>query len=292
LYTTYDVGQSKAIVAKKRLEALNPYVEIMAYPVTLTAENALEILTSYDLVADGTDNFMARYLVNDACVLLNKVNVYASVSRFSGQVAVFNALNEDGSRTPNYRDLFPAPPAAGAVLSCAEEGVLGVLPGMIGAMQASEILKLITRFGEPLSGKLALFDAANFSLQIIQLQKTTHTKINTLIDYDAFCNNKNSTEVNTITAHQLNRLIQDGTAIQLVDVRQPQEHQQFNIGGISIPLKDIVHSIHLLSKEKLIVLYCQSGSRSVQAFHHLKEKGNDYQLFSLEGGISAYLKTK
>lgn len=292
LYTMADMGKPKAEAAKKRLEALNPHIEVRAYPVALVRENALPILENYDLVADGTDNFATRYLVNDACVLAGKVNVYASISRFEGQVAVFNFLNEDGTRSPNYRDLFPTPPAAGTVLNCAEEGVLGVLGGMIGSMQASEVIKLITNFGEPLAGKLALFDATTFSLRVIKLQRTTHTSITTLIDYDLFCNHLPPEELNRITILQLHELMENNTPVQLIDVRQPEEHQSYNIGGISIPLSDIENAVKLISKEKITILYCQSGSRSLEALRVLMRLDDYKNLFSLQGGIKAWLADK
>lgn len=291
LYTMADVGKPKVEAAKERLLAFNPFITITAYPFALAREHALEILESYDIVADGTDNFATRYLVNDAAVLAGKVNVYASVSRFEGQIAVFNQLNQDGSRGPNYRDLFPTPPSAGAVLNCAEEGILGVLPGIIGSMQASEVIKIITEVGESLNGKLALFDAATFSLQIIKLPKTTNIVINELIDYDVFCNNKPTASVNSITPHQLHQWINEGKDIQLIDVRQPSEHQADNIGGILIPLADIHHATHLINREKIVILYCQTGNRSIEAIRTINQQMGSYNnLFSLEGGINAWRK--
>ena len=162
LFTVNDIGQSKAETAKTRLQQLNPHVNFTVYNEALTSKNALRIIENYDIVADGTDNFPTRYLVNDACVLSNKINVYASIFRFEGQVSVFNFLKEDEERGPNYRDLFPTPPPPGMVPSCAEGGVLGVLPGIIGSMQASEVIKIITGIGEPLVGRLFLYDAASF----------------------------------------------------------------------------------------------------------------------------------
>lgn len=289
LYNMNDIGKSKAEAAKERLVLLNPYIHITAYPFSLTRDNALDIFQQYDIIADGTDNFATRYLVNDACVMNGKVNVYASVSRFEGQVAVFNYLYQDGSRGPNYRDLFPTPPAPGTVLNCAEEGILGVLPGIIGSMQANEIIKIITDVGEPLAGKIALFDAATFTLQVIKIRATTNVIIKALIDYDYFCNISDFSNVNTITPHQLQMLIESNKDFQLIDVRQPAEYQQYHIGGTLIPLADIKEAAHLINREKTVILYCQSGSRSVLAIKELLQLDDYKNLFSLEGGINNWL---
>lgn len=290
LYTIHDIGKPKAIAAKERLEALNPSIHITAYPVAFSRENALLMVADYDIIADGTDNFPTRYLVNDACVLASKTNVYASVSRFEGQVAVFNAANEDGTRGPNYRDLFSTPPAPGTVLNCAEEGILGVLPGIIGSMQANEIIKLITGVGKSLNGKIALYDAATLSMQVIKIRSVTNVTVTELIDYELYCNQPPLQEVNKISPYQLQALIKAGAAIQLIDVRQPKEHQTYNIGGILIPLDDLKHAAHLVSREKKVILYCQSGSRSMHALAELKKQGNYDNVFSLEGGIAAWQK--
>ncbi len=289
LYTVQDVGQPKALAAKARLELLNPHIEITAYPFNLSKDNALDLFEKYDIVTDGTDNFATRYLVNDAAVLTGKVNVYGSVSRFEGQVAVFNQLNPDGTRGANYRDLFPTPPGAGAVLNCADEGILGVLPGIIGSMQANEVIKIITGVGEALNGKLALFDAAHLALTIVTIPRTSQVVIKELIDYELFCNAVSISEVNTITPPQLQQWIEEGKDIQLIDVRQLSEHQADNIGGILIPLADIHQFIHLINREKITILYCRSGSRSAAAFHRIKQQGGYCEnLFSLEGGIQAW----
>ncbi len=290
LYTMEDIGQSKAIVAKKRLEALNPYINITVYPFILTKENALEIIKKYEIIVDGTDNFPARYLIDDACVLTNKINIYASVHRFEGQVAVFNIPNADGTRGATYRDLFPTPPTLGTVLNCAEEGIIGVLPGIIGSLQANEVIKIITGIGEPLAGKIALFDAANFTIRVIKLKKTTNAVITELIDYDYFCNQNHLPVINTITVHQLQQMMQDSIDFQLIDVRESNEHAQFNLGGILIPLPILLQKQELIPKDKSVMFYCQSGNRSIAAIQDLTKQGNHSAMhfYTLEGGVNAW----
>jgi len=290
LYTMEDIGQSKAIVAKKRLEALNPYINITVYPFILTKENALEIIKKYEIIVDGTDNFPARYLIDDACVLTNKINIYASVHRFEGQVAVFNIPNADGTRGATYRDLFPTPPTLGTVLNCAEEGIIGVLPGIIGSLQANEVIKIITGIGEPLAGKIALFDAANFTIRVINLKKTSNTVITELIDYDYFCNQNHLPVINTITVHQLQQMMQDSIDFQLIDVRESNEHAQFNLGGILIPLPILLQKQELIPKDKSVMFYCQSGNRSIAAIQDLTKQGNHSAMhfYTLEGGVNAW----
>src|SRR5436190_13712013 len=194
LFGVSEIGQPKVEAAKRRLESLNPYIKIKIYNTQLTSKNALEIIKDYDVVADGTDNFPTRYLVNDACLLLNKPNVYASIFQFEGQVSVFNYVNNKGQRGPNYRDLYPTPPPAGLVPSCAEGGVLGVLPGIIGSLQASEVIKVITGVGEPLSGRFFIFDALNFETRTFKIKPREDNPISgknptitSLIDYEQFC---------------------------------------------------------------------------------------------------------
>lgn len=290
LYTMEDIGKLKAEAAKKRLEALNPHIAVTAYPFAFTRENALEMVENYDIIADGTDNFATRYLVNDACVLTGKINVYASIHRFEGQVAVFNFPNADGTHGPNYRDLFPTPPLPGAVLNCEQEGVLGVLGGIIGSMQANEIIKIITKVGTSLAGKLALFDAAHFAMQVIQLQPVSNAEILELIDYEVFCNEIPSLDKKAITIRQLQQMIMENIDFQLIDVRQPHEHEAFNLGGISIPLADIEAVTPFIANNKKVILYCQSGNRSAKALDILSKRGVTADVYHLEGGIQAWLR--
>ena len=291
LYNVNDIGQSKAETAKRKILAMNPYIEVTVYKDALTTENALELIRQYDVVADGTDNFPTRYLVNDACVLEGKVNVYASIFRFEGQVSVFNYLQEDGNRGPNYRDLFPQPPAPGMVPSCAEGGVLGVLPGIIGSMQANEVIKVITDVGEPLSGRLFLFDAAHFSTRILKIKSNPEIKITDLINYEQFCGLPEKTEqVKGISVIALKAMIDQKLDFQLIDVRESFEYEMVNLGGTLIPLSEVATAVEQIEKEKTVIIHCRSGARSATAIQILQGLFPFKNLLNLEGGILAYAK--
>ncbi|MCO6480089.1 MAG: molybdopterin-synthase adenylyltransferase MoeB [Phaeodactylibacter sp.] len=290
LYTMEDVGKPKAITARQKLLALNPHIEVEAYDKQLTSENALDIISRYDIVADGTDNFPTRYLVNDACVLAGKVNVYASIFRFEGQVSVFNYRQEDGSRGPNYRDLFPAPPPAELVPNCAEGGVLGVLPGIIGSMQANEVIKVATGVGDPLSGKLFLFDAASFTTRILKVRKDPDLVIEKLIDYEQFCAPQPKTPVREINVRELKQMMDEGADFQLIDVREPYEYDIANLGGELIPPDQVRAQAGRIAKEKKVVLHCRSGKRSADAIRELQKLHPHDNLYNLEGGILAWAR--
>lgn len=292
LYTTRDIGKSKAIVAKKRLEALNPLISIKVFEMPITRDNALDLIGEYDVVADGTDNFPTRYLVNDACVLAGKPNVYASVFRYEGQVSVFNLLLEDGNRSPNYRDLYPLPPPPDMVPNCAEGGVLGVLPGILGAMQANEVIKIITGIGKPLSGRLCLFDTADFSVRTLKYFKRPDTAIKKLIDYDAFCSgtskNDNMNTVKTMDVKTLKELIDAGENITLVDVREGFEREVYNIGGLHIPMGEIPSNANQIPDEGKVIIYCRSGARSGNVVSFLQQHHGFDNLYNLVGGMIAW----
>jgi molybdopterin/thiamine biosynthesis adenylyltransferase len=233
LFGINEIGKPKVEAAKRRLESLNPHVKLNLYNVHLNSQNALDIIKDYDVVADGTDNFPTRYLVNDASVLLNKPNVYASIFQFEGQVSVFNYINEKGERGPNYRDLYPTPPPPGLVPSCAEGGVLGVLPGIIGSLQALEVIKVITGVGETLSGRFFIFDALNFETRTFNIKPREDNPINgknptikELIDYEQFCGMRAVEEkpVKEITVKELYQWQVEGKKFQLIDVREPHEY--------------------------------------------------------------------
>ena len=291
LFNTNDVGHLKAKTAQQKLKALNPHIQIEVFNTALTSENALKIIEPFDIVADGTDNFPTRYLVNDACVILGKPNVYASIFRFEGQVAVFNYLNEDGTRSPNYRDLFPEPPPPGLVPNCAEGGVLGVLPGIIGSLQANEVIKIIANIGQPLIGKLFIFDVLNFTPRVLTIPKTTSTSIKQLIDYEQFCRLKEETNttMQEITVKQLKQMMDDGVDFQLIDVREPHEYEFANINGELIPLNTIPQNLDKIARDKPVIMQCRSGGRSGQAIQLLQSIDPTLKnLHNLKGGILAW----
>ena len=293
LFTVDDIGKSKSKTAKERLEKLNPHVKFTVYNNAFTKDNALEIIKDYDIVADGTDNFPTRYLVNDACVLAGKINVYASIFRFEGQVSVFNFLNEDGTRGANYRDLFPEPPPPGMVPSCAEGGVLGVLPGIIGSMQASEVIKVITGVGDPLAGRLFLFDAASFTTRILKVRKNSNTQITELINYEEFCGigiENEEEKIKEVSVSDLKKWKDEGIDFQLIDVRQPYEYDIANLGGELIPQSELVQNLDKISKTKKVIIHCRSGKRSADAIRDLQNLGEFENLYNLKGGILEYSK--
>ena len=300
LFRTEDIGQPKAVTAARVLSQLNPHITVRQYSEALTASNAMEIVQSYDIVADGTDNFPTRYLVNDACVLLDKVNVHASIFRFEGQVSVFNYLDEKGARGPNYRDLFPTPPPADQVMSCEEGGILGVLAGIVGSMQALEVIKVILRMGEVLSGKLWTTNTLTHATQVLNIQKNPqnpisgdHPTIRELIDYDAFCGINLPQQVTSISADTLKQWLEDPEKdFQLVDVREAEEYERHNIGGLLLPLSELGTHIDQLNRESTIVVHCQSGIRSRKAIKILSEQFGFTNLINLEGGLRSFVSHK
>ena len=297
LFGKNDVGRAKAKAAKSRLQALNPHIKIQLHNTRLTSENALQIIKKYDVVADGTDNFPTRYLVNDACVLLGKTNVYASIFQFDGQVSVFNYRDADGVLGPNYRDLYPTPPPPGLVPSCAEGGVLGVLPGIVGSMQANEVIKVITGVGTPLSGRLFLFDALNFETRTFNIKRRADNPLNgenptitKLIDYEFFCGLKNPDEkpIKEITVETFLQWQTLGEPYQLIDVREPNEYETANIGGLLLPLGTVTEHADQLRRDVKVVVHCRSGVRSAKAIRALEERYGLDNLYNLKGGILAY----
>jgi len=279
------------------LKEINPYVNIIKHETMLTKDNALEILKDYDVIADGTDNFQTRYLVNDACVLLGKPNVYGSIFRFEGQASVFYAA--DG---PCYRCLYPEPPPPGLVPSCAEGGVLGVLPGIIGVIQAIETVKLILSEGQPLIGRLVLFNALKMSFRELKLRKNPECPIcgenptvTELIDYDEFCGigrgNEAGEEVavsEEITVQELKAKFDAGEKVVLVDVREPHEYAIARIPGSKlVPLGTVQQRVHEFDSADEIILQCKSGARSARALQMFKTAGFK-KLKNLTGGITAW----
>lgn len=291
LFTVDDVGKPKSEAAKARLQKLNPHVNFTVHNTMLTSENALDIVKDYDVVADGTDNFPTRYLVNDACVILDKVNVYASIFRFEGQVSVFNYKNADGEYGPHYRDLFPTPPPPGLVPSCAEGGVIGVLPGIIGSLQANEVLKVVSGVGDPLAGRLFLFDALSFETRVMKIHKNKNTPaVTELIDYKIFCGlgeKEEEKEVKEITVEELSQWKATKKDFQLIDVREAYEFDIANLEGELIPLGEITDHVNDIRSDVDVVVHCRSGKRSADAIVQLEKLGFK-NLYNLKGGILAW----
>jgi adenylyltransferase/sulfurtransferase len=294
-FSTSDIGRPKLAATKERLSALNPEIQFHTYETRLTSENALEILRDYDIVVDGTDNFPTRYLVNDSCVLLGKPNVYGSIFRFEGQATVFNYPGG-----PCYRCLYPEPPPPGLVPSCAEGGVLGVLPGIVGAIQAMETIKLILGKGEPLAGRLLLFDALAMRFRELKLRKNAacpvcgeHRTVTKLIDYEEFCGIRGeeapgpATSVPEITPRELKARLNRGDDLFILDVREPHEYQICNLQGHLIPLGELPRRVHELDSSREIVAHCRSGKRSAEAAEFLRKAGFR-KIWNLKGGILAW----
>jgi len=298
LFDIHEIGKSKVEAARRRLEALNPHVRFILHNTHINSGNALDIIKEYDVVADGTDNFPTRYLVNDATLLLDKPNVYGSIFQFEGQVSVFNYVNRAGERGPNYRDLYPTPPPPGLVPSCAEGGVLGVLPGIIGSLQALEVIKVIAGIGEPLSGRFFTFDALNFENRTFNIKRRDDNPVNginptihELIDYEQFCGMRAVEEkpVKEISARELYDWQVKGKKFKLIDVREPSEFKIVEIGGELIPLATVSDNTDRIPKDIDVVVHCKAGVRSLKAIRELEEKFGYNNLFNLKGGILAYI---
>ena len=295
LYGSADIGTSKAITASNRLGQLNPYIKIEIHQCLLTSENALTILSQYDVVIDGSDNLPTRYLVNDACVLLEKTLIYGAIFQFEGQVSVFNQPLKDGSRGPNYRDLFPDPPPPEMVPSCNEGGVLGVLPGIIGSMQANEAIKVLAGIGTTLSGRLMIFDSLDFTTRFLKLKSNPDNPVSginptfhKLIDYEAFCNPAHGPGMETvkeISPAAVKKMLGQGTKIQIIDVREPFEYELTNIGALNFPLHSIQENVGLIEKEIPVIVHCKSGQRSSVAIRQLQKLQPFTNLLNMKGGL-------
>ena len=303
IHGTKDVGRPKLDSAKERILDINPHVHVDTYEVPLTSANALEIFEPYDIIIDGTDNFPTRYLTNDACVLLGKPNVYGSIFRFEGQASVFYA--EEG---PCYRCLFPEPPPPGLVPSCAEGGVLGILPGTIGAIQATEAVKLILGAGESLVGRLLLYDALNMSFEQVRLRKNPNCPVcgenptvTQLIDYEQFCGmpahdrslyqtSANGDAVPGITPQELKARLAAGEDLFILDVREPHEWDISNLahlGAVLIPKGDVVNRMGELDTAREVIVHCRTGARSADVIRQLQQHGFK-KMRNLEGGINRW----
>jgi sulfur-carrier protein adenylyltransferase/sulfurtransferase len=286
LFGTADVGKPKAEVARQRLSEQNPFVQFAVYLDKLSPTNVQEILEHYDIVMDGTDNFPTRYLLNDACVLAGKPLVSGAIFKFEGQVSVFNYQGG-----PTYRCLFPAPPAPGEVPSCSQVGVIGVLPGIIGSLQASEVIKIITGAGEVLAGKLLLLDTLTLQSRILKFKRReTYADLTLLEDYGAFCGEAPEAEgpSASISPTELEERLQAQEPLVLLDVREPHEQAICRLPGSKlIPLGELLSRIEEIGRDQPVVVYCHYGSRSAAAIHLLQEQGYT-NLINLEGGIDAW----
>ncbi|SDF04310.1 adenylyltransferase and sulfurtransferase [Mucilaginibacter pineti] len=280
LYTPADAGRLKATVACQRLQKQNPGVKLIPHTDKVTSDNVLDLVRQYDIIIDGTDNFETRYLLNDACVLSGKPLVYGAIYQFEGQVAVWNLLNKDGMRSPNYRDLFPDVDAT-QIPNCTEGGVIPTLAGIIGCMQANEVIKYVTKTGELLAGKVLIFDAQTMQSRIIKLGPVSKTNIRRL---------KTTVTIPTITADELKQRLQNNDdTIELVDVRTEQERDAFDIGGTHIPLDELEGYLAFFTGPKTKVLYCATGNRSEEAVKLILRKLPEADVLSLEGGLKEYI---
>ena len=296
IHSTNEIGNPKVNSAKSRINSINPNIDVIAYNDKLTSKNALEIIKDFDVVVDGTDNFQTRYLINDACVFLNKPFVYGAIFRFEGQSTVFNA----DKNSLCYRCIFPEPPKAGLVPSCSEAGVLGVLPGIIGTIQASETIKTVLEIGETLKGRLLTLNALKMDFKDYKIKKDENCKvcgenatITELIDYEEFCGLKDSLqeiEFKELSGENLKELIDKKEQILLIDVRISSDFQARNIyNSKNIPFEDLLNRVSEIDERKKVVLICTIGLKSKEAISKLKKAGYKGELYSLKGGITSWI---
>jgi sulfur-carrier protein adenylyltransferase/sulfurtransferase len=291
VYTTAEVGQSKAWVAQSKLKALNPTIQLVSYSEHLTKENALKIIEQYELVVDCTDNFPTRYLINDACVILQKTLVFGAIYKFEGQVSVFNLPIGNQERSATYRCLFPQMPSNEEAPNCAEAGVLGVLPGIIGTLQANEVLKIIIGIGEPLANQLWLLDALTLQTRKIKFKRVPErANISQLTDYQEVCEAKpNLNTLPEISPLALQQALNAGKTWQIIDVREEYEFEICQIPAAQLmPLSQIDKFISQIDLDKPVVVYCHHGARSASAIRHLQQKYAYSNLYNLKGGIHAW----
>lgn len=277
LYTPAEVGLKKAIIAAQKLQLQNPQVNITALDTRINSENALDIIKAFDIILDGTDNFDTRYLLNDACVLLNKPLVYGAIYQYEGQVAIWNMANDDGTRTPNYRDVFPEVDAV-QIPNCAEGGVIPTLAGIIGCMQANEVIKFITGTGELLAGKILMFDAQSMQSRVIKIGNVSKTNIQQLYK---------TVIVPTISIADFKAQVEKDI-YELIDVRTTEERNNFSIGGTHIPVAILQVQLPSISVSKPVVFYCASGKRSAEAVKMFKKTYPSAEAYSLDGGMKAW----
>ncbi len=286
LFNERDIGKNKAEAAIAHLQLLNSTVSYTGFPEKIEAANAIDIISGFDVVVDCTDNFPTRYLLNDACVLTDTPYIYGAIHRFEGQVAVFNLT----PNSANYRDLYPAPPPPGSVPTCAEEGVLGVLPGLIGTMQATEALKIITGSGQVLDNTLLMLDAWDTSMERMKISpRGSRENIRGLIDYEAFCGlTKRDSDIKEITVQELDLWRRNQVDFQLIDVREAYEAEIVQIGGELMPMSSLAEYVDLIDRHRKVVIHCHHGSRSASVVRALESRHGFTNLYNLRGGIHAW----
>lgn len=277
LYTPADHGQKKVLVACDRLQKQNPGIKLVPHDMKITSQNVMELISGYDIIVDGTDNFETRYLLNDAAVLAGKPLVYGAIYQFEGHAAVWNVVDENGKQSPNYRDLFPKVDAS-QIPNCTEGGVIPTLAGIIGCIQANEVIKYITLIGELLAGKILVFDAQAMQSRVIKIGDVTQTHINKLVE---------TVSSPTISADELKTGLAQNT-IQLIDVRTEEEREEFNIGGEHIPIAVLLAHAESIAKNTKTVFYCASGKRSAEAVKIIKSRFHNANVLSLENGLNSW----
>src|SRR5665213_3410120 len=281
LYSPADAGKKKAAIACEHLQLQNPGIKLVTHDVRITSQNVMDVITGYDIIVDGTDNFETRYLLNDAAVIRGKPLVYGAIYQYEGQIAVWNIVNEAGERSCNYRDLFPSVDAT-QIPNCAEGGVIPTLAGIIGCMQANEVIKYLTQTGDLLANKVLIFDAQTLQSRIIKIGDATGTNITSLMETIA---------IPVISVADVKKGL-EGHLLELVDIRTQAEREDFNIGGQHVPLDRLYPYIEKLDKNVRTVLYCASGKRSGEAVKVIKQKLPNANVFSLEGGLKAWTESQ
>ncbi|MFT7345019.1 MAG: molybdopterin/thiamine biosynthesis adenylyltransferase/rhodanese-related sulfurtransferase [Lentimonas sp.] len=296
-FTTDDIGKNKAQLLGNRIKANNPFIRVNVVEEFLRVENAVDLSENVDYIIDGTDNFGTRYLINDLCVLYDKTNIHGSIQEYSGQVSVFNMLKKDGTRSANYRDLFPEPPNPNEVKNCAENGVIGALPGIIGSMMAMETIKLIVKNEMILAEKLYIYNSLKNEGTTINYSKDSSNPISgvspsimNLTLLNQYCTTLKTSTMNTIDVSELKMYFDENRDFQLIDVRERYEFEAGNIGGDHIPLSEIPHRFSEISREKTVIILCRMGSRSQSAVDYLIQSHKFDNLLNLKGGITDWAK--
>ncbi|MFD2871799.1 ThiF family adenylyltransferase [Mucilaginibacter ximonensis] len=279
LFGPDDAGKKKAAIACAKLQTQNPSIKLIPYDVEVNADNVIALIEPYDIIVDCTDNFDTRYLINDACVMTGKPVVYGAIYQFEGQAAVWNITQPDGSKSPNYRDLFPQVNAT-QIPDCTDGGVLPTLAGIIGCIQANEAIKYITQTGNLLAGKVMIFDALTMQSRVIKIGKTTNTHIHSL---------KQSADIPSLTVAEVRQALLDNS-LDLVDIRTDQERDEIDIGGVHFEADELDENMEYLTDARVKVLYCSSGKRSAEAVKYIKQQSPDAKVYSLAGGLKAWFE--